>query len=236
MSELVSVSEADAYVLITMDDGKANALSFDMFTAINAGLDTAEATKKVVIIAGRPGKFSAGFDLSIMGAGGENMERLLRQGAELSIRLLSFRTPVVLAVSGHALAMGALLCLSADYRLGMKGEYKLGLNEVAIGMTLPWFGIELARARLQEAQLNHAVGLAKVYDPDGAAAVGYLDEVVEAEHLLDRAIELATDFATLNMPAHEATKARVREPLMARLEEALRRDFDAGHSAIAATH
>lgn len=236
MSELVTVSEAESYVLLTMDDGKANALSFDMFTAINAGLDTAEATNKVVIIAGRPGKFSAGFDLSVMGAGGEDMVRLLRQGAELSIRLLSFSTPVVLAVSGHALAMGALLCLSSDYRVGMQGNYKLGLNEVAIGMTLPWFGIELARARLQETQLNHAVGLANVYDPDGAASVGYLDEVVDAEQLLDRAIELANGFATLNMPAHKATKARVREPMMARLEEALRRDFKAGNSAIAASN
>ncbi|MDP5072010.1 MAG: crotonase/enoyl-CoA hydratase family protein, partial [Congregibacter sp.] len=158
MTDLVTVREEDAYVLLSMDDGKANALSFAMFEALNAGLDAAEATGKVVIIAGRPGKFSAGFDLSVMAGGGEPMLDLLRQGAELSVRLLSFSAPVILAVSGHALAMGALLCLSADYRVGMKGVYKLGLNEVAIGMTLPWFGIELARARLEETQLNHAVG------------------------------------------------------------------------------
>ena len=234
MTDLVTVREEDAYVLLSMDDGKANALSFAMFEALNAGLDAAEATGKVVIIAGRPGKFSAGFDLSVMAGGGEPMLDLLRQGAELSVRLLSFSAPVILAVSGHALAMGALLCLSADYRVGMKGAYKLGLNEVAIGMTLPWFGIELARARLEETQLNHAVGLAHIYDPEGAVSVGYLDEAVEGEQLLPRAIELAKGFSTLNMPAHRGTKARIREPLMARLQEALRRDFEAGDSAIAA--
>ncbi|EAQ98299.1 crotonase/enoyl-CoA hydratase family protein [Congregibacter litoralis] len=236
MTELVTTQENEHYTLITMDDGKANALSFDMFDALNAALDTAEATGKVVIIAGRPGKFSAGFDLSVMGAGGEPMIRLLRTGAELSVRLLSFSTPVVLAVSGHALAMGALLCLSADYRVGMKGNYKLGLNEVAIGMTLPWFGIELARARLDETQINDAVGLAHVYDPDSAVSAGYLDEAVEADQLIHRAVELAEGFSALNMAAHKATKARVREPMMASLEEALRRDFEAGDSAIAASN
>lgn len=235
MSELVTIEENEAYTMITMDDGKANALSFAMFEAVNAALDTAEAAGKVVIIAGRPGKFSAGFDLSVMGAGGEPMMKLLRMGADLSVRLLCFSTPVVLAVSGHALAMGALLCLSADYRVGMQGNYKLGLNEVAIGMTLPWFGIELARARLAETQLNDAVGLAHVYDPDSAVSAGYLDEVVEDVQLIDRAIELATSYSALNMPAHKATKARIREPMMARLEEALRRDFEAGTSAIAAS-
>ena len=235
MTELVTVQESDAYTLLTMDDGKANALSFAMFDAINAGLDTAEAAGKVVIIAGRPGKFSAGFDLSVMAAGGEPMIKLLRCGADLSKRFLTFSTPIVLAVSGHALAMGALLCLSADYRIGIKGNFKLGLNEVAIGMTLPWFGIELARARIANGQINDAVGLAHIYDAEGAVSAGYLDEAVEGEQLLDRAVELATGLSALNMEAHKPTKARIREPMLERLEEALRRDFQAGDYAIAAS-
>jgi enoyl-CoA hydratase len=234
MTNPVSTQELDTHILLRMDDGKANALSFAMFDALNAGLADAEKSGKVVVIAGRPGKFSAGFDLQVMGAGGEDMLRLLRQGAELSRRLLTFSAPVVLAVSGHALAMGALLCLSADYRVGMQGSYKLGLNEVAIGMTLPWFGVELARARLEETQLSQAVGLARIYDPQSAVEVGYLDEVVEEEALLPRVSELAAVFAGLDMSAHKATKARVREPLLERLEDALRRDFAAGSSAISA--
>ncbi len=235
MSELVTVQEHDTHLLISMDDGKANALSFDMFEALNAALDTAAAAGKVVVLAGRPGKFSAGFDLKVMGSGGEPMINLLRQGAELSKRLLTFPTPVVLAVSGHALAMGALLCLSADYRIGMRGDYKLGLNEVAIGMTLPWFGIELARTRLDETQVNAAVGLARIYNPDEAVDVGYLDEAVADDQLLARAEEMAMALSGLNMAAHKATKARVREAFLERLDEALRRDFDEGQvTAIAA--
>ena len=142
MTQLVEVVEQESHFLLKMDDGKANAMGFDMFEQLNAGLDLAAEAGKVVVIAGRPGKFSAGFDLAVMGEGGENTLKLLRQGAEFSARLMGFDTPVVLAVSGHALAMGALTCLSADYRIGIRGDFKLGLNEVAIGMTLPWFGVE----------------------------------------------------------------------------------------------
>ncbi len=225
MTALLELSEHDDHFLLTMDDGKANALSFALLDELDAGLDAAAATGKAVILAGRPGKFSAGFDLSTLGQGGEPALKLLRQGADLAGRLLAFDAPVVLAVSGHALAMGALLCLSADYRIGTEGDYKIGLNEVAIGMTLPWFGVELARARLARTQFHPAVALARIYDPAGAVEAGFLDEVVAADRLGARAGEMAATLSTLNMAAHRETKARVREDLAGRLEEALRRDF-----------
>lgn len=225
MSELVTVEGKDTHTQLTMDDGKANALSFAMLDALNAGLDSAAASGKPVVIAGRPGKFSAGFDLKVMAAGGEDRVRLLRQGAETAVRLLDFETPVMLAVTGHALAMGALLCLSADYRLGVRGDFKLGLNEVAIGMTLPWFGVELARARIVDTHFTQAVALARIYDPDGAAAAGYLDDVVDEAQFAPTLDFLTQGFSALDMKAHRETKARVREPLRLRLEEALQRDF-----------
>lgn len=225
MNTLVTVSEHDTHVLLTMDDGKANALSFDMLSALNAGLDQAAAAAKVVVLTGRPGKFSAGFDLNIMGQGGEPMHKLLREGAETSARLMKFDTPVLLGVSGHALAMGALLCLSADYRIGVSGDFKLGLNEVAIGMTLPWFGVELARARLAKTHFNSAVGLAQIYDPETAVTAGYLDETVAPQAFEAHLDTVAQGLATLNMDAHRGTKERVREDFYARSEEALRRDF-----------
>jgi enoyl-CoA hydratase len=225
MNALVSAQEKETHLLITMDDGKANALSFAMLDALNEELDKAAVTGKVVVIAGRPGKFSAGFDLSVMGQGGEAMLRLLKQGAETSARLLAFDTPVILGVTGHALAMGALLCLSADYRLGVSGNFKLGLNEVAIGMTLPWFGIELARARLEETALTEAVALARIYDPHTARSVGYLDEVVAEDAFSGRLDALAEQFSALNMTAHRETKARIRKDLMQSLQTAQERDF-----------
>lgn len=225
MSTLVEIQEQANHFLVTMDDGKVNALSFDMLAQLNAALDSAEQSGKVVIICGRPGKFSAGFDLSVMGQGGDAMLDLLRAGAGLSRRLLNFPAPVILAVSGHALAMGALLLLSADYRIGVRGNYKVGLNEVAIGMTLPYFGVELARARLASAHVDKAVGLAQIYDADGAVVAGYLDEAVDEGDLLSRAVSAAEQLAGLNMEAHKNTKSRVRAELNAALDAALEKEL-----------
>lgn len=228
MAALVECKLQSNYTLISMDDGKANALGFDMLAQLGAALDEAEQAAKVVVIAGRPGKFSAGFDLSVMSQGGDGMVQLLRAGAQLSRRLLNFPAPVVLAVSGHALAMGALLLLSADYRVGVHGTYKIGLNEVAIGMTLPYFAVELARARLATTHLGPAVELARIYDATGAVEAGYLDEAVSEEDLLARATDLAAQFSTLNMEAHRQTKARTREQLNAALEAAIDKELGAG--------
>lgn len=228
MTVLVECKHQSHYTLIQMDDGKANALSFEMLAQLGAALDQAEQAGKVVIICGRPGKFSAGFDLSVMGQGGEAMIDLLRTGANMARRILSFPTPVVLAANGHALAMGALLLLAADYRVGVHGTYKIGLNEVAIGMTMPYFGIELARARLAKTHFSAAVTLAKVYDAAGALEAGYLDEAVSEEDLLPRAIVLAEQFAALDMEAHRQTKARIREGLDAALAAAIDKELGAG--------
>jgi enoyl-CoA hydratase len=228
MTTLVEFSEHESHCLLFMDDGKANALSFDMFEALNDGLDRSQAAGKVVVIGGRPGRFSAGFHLPTMAQGGEVTLKLLREGADLSARLMAFPTPVVLAVSGHALAMGALMCLSADYRIGVLGNYKIGLNEVAIGMTLPWFGVELARARLARTHFNQAVGLARIYDPQGAVEAGFLDEAVDEGSLQSRAEEMAQALAALDMKSHVKSKQRVREEFFALYEAALQKDFDAG--------
>ena len=160
-----------------------------------------------------------------MGKGGEDAARLLGQGADMALKLLKFEAPVVLAVTGHALAMGALFCLSADYRLGVRGNFKLGLNEVAIGMTLPWFGVELGRARLDGRQLNEAVSLARIYSPDEAVQVGYLDNAVDEEEFAAQLEAVVAGFGALDMKAHRETKARVREPLLQRLDLGMERDF-----------
>ena len=225
MNAVVETKEEDKYFLITMDDGKANAVSFDLLAAVNAALDQAEQAGKVVIICGRPGKFSAGFDLNVMGQGGDPMLKLLKGGATLARRLIGFNTPVVLAVSGHALAMGALLLLSADYRIGVQGSYKIGLNEVAIGMTLPYFGVALARERLANDYVDRAVGLAEIFDADAAVVAGYLDEAVNEDELLPRAIARAEQLSALNMDAYKHTKGRVREKVNAALDAAFAKEL-----------
>jgi enoyl-CoA hydratase/carnithine racemase len=225
MTQIVQFTEEEKYSLVQLDDGKANALSFDMLEQVNTALDQAEQAGKVVIIAGRPGKFSAGFDLAVMGEGGDAMLNILRGGAELAQRLLQFPTPVVLAVSGHALAMGGLLLLAADYRIGTAGNFKLGLNEVAIGMTMPYFGVELARARLDPAHFQLAVSCAHLYDADGAVEAGFLDEAVEVDQLMSRAAAVAEQLSGLDMAAHKGTKDRVRAPLNKALDDGIAQEL-----------
>lgn len=218
----ISTEIANDVAWITMDDGKANAVSHDLLAALNAALDEAEAKAKAVVIAGRPGRFSAGFDLKVMQAGTpEDVVALVRKGGELALRVFTFPMPVVAACTGHALAMGALLLLSCDTRIGVKGDFKLGLNETAIGMALPDFGLELPRARLHPHHLTQAVIQARVYDPEGAVEAGYLDGVVEDAALRDTAGRIAAEFATLPTQAYAANKMGIRAPVIEALKAGL---------------
>ncbi len=228
MSEIVQYTEHEKYCLVQMDDGKANAISFAMLEQLNEALDRVQTAGKVLLLTGRSGKFSAGFDLSVMGQGGEPMVKLLRGGADLATRLLKFPTPVVLAVNGHALAMGGLMMMCADYRIGTAGNYKLGLNEVAIGMSMPHFGVEIARARLDPAHFQLSVNCAHLYDADGAVEAGYLDEAVDVDQLMSRSTAIAEQLSGINMQAHKTTKDRVREPQYLAMDEAIEKDFSAG--------
>ena len=210
MGNLVSYQESEGFVTITMDDGKVNAMSVAMMGEINDALDQAEKQLRAVILTGRPGVFSAGFDLAVFKQGPEPLAQMLRAGARLNERILSFPLPVVAACSGHGIAMGSFLLMCADYRIGTDGAFKIGMNEVAIGMTLPFFAIEIARQRLAPAFFNRATILAEMYAPQEAIAPGFLDRVVSAEELLPTAREVASAMSKLDMTAHKETKRKVR--------------------------
>jgi enoyl-CoA hydratase len=216
---------------ITMDDGKVNAISPQMITELNGALDRALADRAIVVLTGRAGVFSGGFDLAVLGAGGSSARGMLKGGFELAERLLSFPKPVVIACTGHALAMGVFLLLSGDYRLGMDGAFKIGANEVAIGLTMPRFGVEIARQRLAPAHFHRAVINAEIYTPADAVAAGFLDRVVPAADLLNEAQNAATKLSKLNLPAHAATKLRAREQALKAIRAAIEAD-DAELSAL----
>ena len=224
MSDLVSYHQAAATATITMDDGKVNALSPRMFGELNAALDQAEAAGVTVILTGREGVFSAGFDLGVLRAGGPQATALVRTGFELSARLLEFPAPVVVACPGHAIAMGVFLLLSGDFRLGAAGPYRITANEVAIGVTMPRPAIEICRQRLAPAHFNRALILADVYGPDEAAAAGFLDRVVAPAELGPAAQAVADRLARLDMAAHAATKRRIRQPVAEAVRTALEED------------
>ena len=224
---IITTEQQGSLLIIQWDDGKANAVSFQLLEELHAALDHAEQNKLGVVLVGRPGRFSAGFDLGVMGQGGGAMAKLVVGGGKLSMRLLSFPLPVVVACSGHALAMGGLLLLSADYRVGVEGEFKIGLNEVAIGLTMPWFGVELARGRLHPNHYNRAVNNAEMYSPSGSIAAGCLDQALPADEVMPAALAEAERLMTLNLEAHSGSKLRVREDLLAALKAGIEKDFGA---------
>lgn len=196
--------------VIRLDDGKANAISHDLLDALHEALDRAESEARAVVITGREGRFSAGFHLPTMTEGTEAMRGLVTAGAELLLRVYLFPMPVVVACTGHALAAGALVLLVGDVRVGAAGDFKIGLNEVAIGMQLPVFAVELARDRLTAAQFTAATMGAQIYSPDDAAAAGYLDVVVAPDQLIVTATAEAARLAELRTGAYAETKSRAR--------------------------
>ena len=153
---------------------------------------------------------------------------MLRGGFLLAERLLSFPTPVVIGCTGHAIAMGCFLLLSADYRIGAEGAFKIQANETAIGMTLPTAAIEITRHRLAPAHYNRALILSEAYAPgETAIAAGWLDRVVPASEVVGCAQAKATELAALNLPAHMANKLRTREPLLTALRRAIESEMTA---------
>lgn len=224
MSEPVTYLLEGSIATITMDDGKVNALSLGMLASLSAALDRAQRDNAIVVLAGRPGVFSAGFALPVLSAGGPDARKMLRSGFELAHKLLSFPTPIVAACTGHALAMGAFLLLSSDYRIGAEGEFKIGANEVAIGLTMPRAAIQICRQRLATTHFDRSVINAEIYAPWAAAAAGFLDDVAAPEKLATIARETAVRLAKLNLAAHAATKTRVRDAMLGALTRAIEAD------------
>ena len=211
--------------VIQMDDGKANALSDGMMEELGDGLTRAESEAGAVVLAGRPERFSGGFDLKVMMGGPDAARKLLRRGGELFMRFYGAPLPIVGACTGHAVAGGALLLLTTDVRIGASGPFRIGLNEVSIGLPVPVLAMELARDRLVGTELARATLEARMFGPDDALRVGYLDAIADPDAVIAKAKEEATRLAALSPTAYAATKKRLRgrtiDHILATLDEDL---------------
>jgi len=224
-NQFASFEIIEGISVIKIDDGKANALSLPMQQAINSALDEAEKLKQPLVLTGRSGILSAGFDLKTLAAGGPSAVEMLNGGINLALRLLSFPSPVIVACPGHAIAMGVFLLQSCDYRIGVAGDFKYVANEVAIGMTMPFSTIEILRQRLTPAALSRAVLLAETFTPQNGVETGFVDRVVSTEaELMTAAIEFAKSTATLNAAAHLASKLRLHSGALASIRDGLVKD------------
>ena len=213
--------QAGTVAVLGFDDGKANAVGHSFIDAMNEGLDRAVQDAQAVVLAGREGLFSGGFDLKEIGKGPEAAGQLVGRGAQMLHRIFSHPQPVVVAATGHAIAAGAFICLAADTRWAAEGDYKFGLNETAIGMSLPVFGIELANARLSRQHMTQAVTQATIYDAQDALDVGFVDAIKPADQLVDACIAEAARLGEFDGTAYAANKLAWRRPFIERIEASL---------------
>lgn len=224
MSELVVYSLEEGVATLTLNNGKVNAVSHELIADFNRALDQAEQDSAVVIVTGQPGILSGGYDLKVMMSGPQNAIDLVAAGSTLARRMLSHPFPIIVACSGHAVAKGAFLLLSADYRIGVEGPFSIGLNEVQIGMTMHHVGIELARDRLTHCAFQRSVICAEMFNPQGALEAGFLDRVVAPDQLRASATAVAQQLKKINMLAHKNTKLKARKALLDALAAAIEID------------
>lgn len=224
MSDLISYQLDDGIATLTLSNGKVNAISPDVIAAFNAALDRAEQDRAIVVITGQPGILSGGYDLKVMTSGPQNAIDLVAAGSTLARRMLAHPYPIIVACPGHAVAKGAFILLSADYRIGVEGPFSIGLNEVQIGMTMHHVGIELARDRLRKSAFHRSVINGEMFDPQGALEAGFLDKVVTVDALQATTQAVAQQFKKINMTAHRNTKLKVRKALLETLDAAIALD------------
>ncbi len=230
MSDLVSYELEDGIATLALNNGKVNALSPAVFEALNSAFDRAEQDRAVVILTGQPGILSGGYDLKVMTSSPENAIALVSVGSTFSRRMLAHPFPIIVACPGHAIAKGAFLLLSADYRIGVEGAFNIGLNEVQIGMTMHHSGIEIARDRLTKPAFQRSVINGEIFNPQAAQDAGFLDKVVPAGELMVVAKATATQLKKINMTAHKNTKLKARKALLETLDRAI--ELDRQHSVV----
>ncbi len=207
--------------VIELDNGKANAVGFNEAEILEGYLDEAAAKAKATILTGQPGMLCAGFDLNVIKSGPEAMRSMIEAGGQMLLKFLSHPQPVVVASSGHAVALGALFLLSSDVRLSAAGDYKIGLNETKIGVPLPFYAHELTRMRIMKPKQLEVAVQAKIYSPETAVEVGFIDEIVDASLLMERALDIATDLAKYPQGAFGTAKRNLLDSSI----EAIRRSL-----------
>ena len=233
--QIVTLERLDSVLVVHLDDGKANALSAAVIASISDAIDHAESDDTIgaVVLHGRPGKFCAGFDLSVMRGGDWSaVSALVSDGGDLVRRLYGSSVPIVAACTGHALAAGALLLLGCDVRVGADMDCKIGLNEVAIGMVLPTWAMTISQDRLSRRHLQMVVANAQVSDGRGAVEAGFLDEAVPESDVLAVALARANVLAVLDGRAYAGTVAALRGTVLQRMAAQITADREAGTSPI----
>lgn len=223
MAPQVKCAIADGVASLVMNDGKVNVMTFGMLAATTEAVERARDEGAMLVIrSGAAKAFSAGFDVKTLSSGDTGAaRRMLIAGARLLVQLLDYPHPVIAVCEGHAYPMGAFLLLASDIRLGAHGDYRIGLNEVAIGIPVPDFALALVRSRVPANLLVRVATLGRMLSPAEAVEAGFLDRLADASEI-DATLEaVIEELRGVNQAAHASTKRRLRAETVALIEQAI---------------
>ena len=222
-----TLSQENNISVIKLDDGKANAFSHEMLTIFNELLARVPRDSGALVITGRDGLFSGGFDLKTLSTGDMDKIKIMVQlGYRTLLELYSFQRPVIAAVSGHSIALGLFVTCCADYRVAIDGKYICQANEVRNNMDIPPQIMEILKARVNKNYFYPAVYHSDAYSMKDSIAVGYIDEVVSQEHLMSRAMEKAAELASLPHPHYVNTKHFAQGDVIKKISDAIEKFED----------
>jgi len=207
--------EIDGGILvITLAHGKANAIGWKMVEELTGAVNQAvadSAIRGVVLASASPRFFSAGFDVAeVFGYDRPKMHEFFGNFIDLYEGLNRLPKPVVAAISGHAYAGGAVLGLTADYRVMAEGDYGFALNEINLGVAIPLGFIRMAIDAVGHRNASEIVLTGKSISPEQALEMGLAAAVVKPILLLDRALEMARDLGSRPAGAFAKIKTGLR--------------------------
>jgi enoyl-CoA hydratase len=211
---------AGGVCLLTLDKPSANAIDEELIDNLGAALERAAADDAVraIVLSGAGAFFSAGFDFAAPRRDDAAALDFYRRYRAAHVKLLSLPKPTVAMVNGHAIAGGLVLVLACDYRLGVEGDYRIGLNEVAVGASFPRAAFEIVRLRLTHARAGELILGATLYRANQALRLGVVDELFPPAAFADTVLQRAARLAQFPREAYAHAKAALIADTVARIE------------------
>jgi enoyl-CoA hydratase/carnithine racemase len=190
-----------------------NALNVEMLRALIVAVEGA-AKEAAIVVTGQPGLFSAGLDVrAMLEMDRESVAVLFVEVWRVQRTLAYSAVPVLFGITGHSPAGGTVLAIHGDYRVMALGDFRLGLNEVQVGL-LPAGVIHGAFRRLVGGHAAQLLTRAALIDPATALRVGLVDELCEPSQVPVRALEVARELCSLPRDPMLRTRALARRDLI----------------------
>ena len=212
----IRTSRSDSIAVLEMAHGKANAFDIEFLEALRSALRGAmRSDARAVVITAGGHIFSAGVDLpKILQSDRRYLEEFLVQLSDGLAELFAAPKPVVAAVNGHAIAGGAIIACACDYRMMARGPWRIGVPELRVGVPFPMVPAEIIRYALGHQRAQRAMLVGHVVEAERSVEEGFVDELVEPDHLMERSLAAASMMAATPPESYARTKADLRRPVM----------------------